>query len=208
MVNLSARWYQSLNKHWNKTMAHLREVETAMNGCWVETAAGRAKVSSQTKRQAAITNKRNNQASDFCHKASKMVIGLALERGCNTVVVGKNDHWKRGSDMGKKTNQSFVQIPHTLFVGMLAYKCRKHGLNMVTTEEAHTSKTSWIDGETPRHHEQYVGRRIARGLFKSSAGETINADVNGALQIIRKVFPNAKADGIWAYGQPLRVNVV
>jgi putative transposase len=109
--------------------------------------------------------------------------------------------------MSRQVNQSFVQIPHSMFIKMLEYKCQKYGLNIKITEEAHTSKTSWLDDESPQHHDNYVGKRVKRGLFKSADGMLLNADVNGALQIIRKVFPNAKADGIWACGQPLRVNV-
>jgi len=207
-VLINGKGLKSLNKHWNKRIAHLREVETDMNGYWVTTKTGKAKVSDQTKQQAILTNKRNNQVKDFCHKASKAVIDLALERGCNTIVVGKNDGWKQSCQMSKQVNQSFIQIPHAVFINMLEYKCQMYGLNLEITEEAHTSKTSWIDNEPPRHHENYAGKRIKRGLFKSANSTLINADVNGALQIIRKVFPKAKADGVWACGQPLRVNVV
>jgi putative transposase len=207
-VLINGKGLKSLNKHWNKRMAHLREVETAKNGYWITTKTGKTKVSGQTKQQVILTNKRNNQVKDFCHKASKMIVGLALGRSCNTIIVGKNDGWKQQSKMSKQVNQSFVQIPHAMFIEMLKYKCRKYGLNIEITEEAHTSKTSWLDGEEPQHHEKYVGKRIKRGLFKSAKGELVNADVNGALQIIRKVFPKAKADGIWAYGQPVRVDVV
>jgi len=204
---INGKGLKSLNKHWNKRIAHLREVETAMNGVWVTTKTGKTKISKQTKQQVILTNKRNRQVKDFCHKASKTVIDLALERECHTVVVGKNDGWKQKSNIGKTSNQSFVQIPHAMFINMLEYKCQKYGLNFTSTAESHTSKTSWLDDEIPQHHENYLGKRVKRGLFKSANGTLINADVNGALQIVRKVFPNARADGIWAFGQPVRVNV-
>ena len=207
-VLINGKGLKSLNKRWNKRVAHFREVETAMNGYEITTRIGKARVSNQTARQTDLTNKRNNQVKDFCHKVSKKVIELAIERGCNTIVVGKNDGWKQEPKMSKVTNQSFVQIPHAVFINMLEYKCQKHGLIFVTTDEAHTSKTSWLDGETPEHHEKYLGKRVKRGLFKSALDNLINADVNGALQIVRKVFPKAKSDGIWACGQPVRVNVV
>ena len=122
--------------------------------------------------------------------------------------LGKNVGWKQESKMNKVANQSFIQIPHAVFINLLGYKCRKHGLNLSVTDESHTSKTSWLDDESPQHHEQYLGKRVKRGLFKSADGSLINADVNGAMQIVRKVFPKAKADGIWACGQPMRVDVV
>jgi len=207
-VLINGKGLKSLNKHWNKRVSHLREVETSMNGVWVATSTGRAKVSNQTKQQAELTNNRNNQVKDFCHKASKKIIDMAIGRGCNTIVVGKNDGWKQESKMSKVANQTFVQIPYAVFIGMLEYKCKKHGLRFAVTDESHTSKTSWLDGETPQHHEKYAGKRVKRGLFKSMSDELINADVNGALQIIRKVFPKAKTDGVWAYGQPARVNII
>jgi len=207
-VLINGRGLKSLNKHWNKRISHFREVETAMNGYEVNTKTGKVKVSNQTKQQTILTNKRNNQVKDFCHKASKKVIDLALQRECNTVIVGKNDGWKQETKMSKKVNQSFVQIPHATFINMIEYKCQKYGLNLFLTNESHTSKTSWIDDEIPEHQEHYLGTRIKRGLFKSANSSMINADVNGALQIIRKVFPNVKANGIWAYGQPIRVNII
>jgi putative transposase len=207
-ILINGKGLKSLNKHWNKRISHLREVETAMNGCIITTKTGKTKVSKQTKQQTDLTNKRNNQAKDFCHKASKMIVDFALLRECNTIVAGKNDGWKQESKMSKKTNQSFVQLPHTVFINMLVYKCKKYGLNLIITNEAFTSKTSWLDDETPEHHEAYLGKRVKRGLFKSALGTLINSDVNGALQIIKKVFPKARADGIWAYGQPLRIDVI
>ncbi|MCL2014860.1 MAG: transposase [Defluviitaleaceae bacterium] len=214
-VLINGKGLKSLNKYWNKRISHLREVETAMNGYEISTKTGKATVSNQTKQQTILTNKRNNQVKDFCHKASKMIVDLALKRGCNTIIIGKNDGWKQESNMSKKVNQSFVQIPHAAFINMLEYKCQKYGLNFVKTEESYTSKTSWLDNELPIRHENYLGKRINRGLFRSApcpsgrrVGKLINADVNGALQIVKKVFPNAKGYGIWACGQPLPVVVV
>ena len=210
---INGKGLKTLNKHWNKRISHLREVETAMNGYEITTKTktgetNKTKVSNQTKQQTILTNKRNNQVKDFCHKASKKIVELAIKRGCNTIIVGKNDGWKQESKMSKIVNQSFVQIPHAMFINMLEYKCQIHGLNFVSINESHTSKTSWLDDEEPKHHEKYLGKRVKRGLFKSALGTLINADVNGALQIIKKVFPKAKADGVWACGQPMRVNVI
>jgi putative transposase len=207
-VLINGKGLKSLNKRWNKRISHLRKVETAMNGIWITTKTGKTKVSEQTTQQIVLTNKRNNQVKDFCHKTSKKIIDLAIERGCNTIIIGKNDGWKQESKMSKVVNQSFVQIPHAVLINMLEYKCQKYGLNFIAVNESHTSKTSWLDDETPQHHESYIGKRVTRGLFKSSTASLINADVNGALQIIRKVFPKAKTDGIWAYGQPARVNII
>ncbi len=81
---------------------------------------------------------------------------------------------------------------------------------MIETEESYTSKTSALDLEKPCKHETYQGKRVKRGLFKSSNGKVINADVNGSLQIIRKYFPEAfTVEGIVSCAvQPLLVNPV
>lgn len=83
---------------------------------------------------------------------------------------------------------------------MLKYKCEKHGINIIITEESYTSKCSFLDQEPIKKHEIYLGRRISRGMFKSSEGRKINADVNGSYNILRKAVPNAFSDGIEGLG--------
>lgn len=78
----------------------------------------------------------------------------------------------------------------------VTYKCELVGINVVTTEESYTSKTSFLDGEEPVKHESYAGRRVKRGLFRSALGRVINADLNGAYQIIKKVAPAAFGQGV------------
>ena len=93
-------------------------------------------------------------------------------------------------------NQTFVQIPHTQFIDMLAYKSALVGIQVVITEEAYTSKTSFLDLEPVKKHSSYLGRRLKRGLFRASDGRLIHADVNGSLNIVRKVVPAAFSQGI------------
>ena len=98
--------------------------------------------------------------------------------------------------MSKNVNQSFVGIPHMRFIQMVQYKAENAGLNVVLTEESYTSGTSFLDGEMPVKSSYNKSRRVHRGLFISNNGIRINADVNGAYQILKKVFPNAYAEGI------------
>lgn len=109
--------------------------------------------------------------------------------------------------MSKKTNQNFISIPYNMLIKQLEYKCKQNGIIFQTTEESYTSGTSFMDGETPVKENYDKSRRAYRGLFKWSDGY-INADVNGSLQIMRKVFPNAFADGIVAYLIPVRINLI
>jgi putative transposase len=109
--------------------------------------------------------------------------------------------------MNKKVNQTFVQIPFTRLIQMITYKAEECGISVITTEESYTSGTSFLDHELPVREFYNKKRRIHRGLFRSNSGHLINADVNGSLQIMKKVFPNAFANGIEGVAlQPVVVN--
>ena len=138
-----------------------------------------------------LTIKRNNMINDLIHKASKSIIEYALSCGANTIIIGNNKDWKRNSSMSKKVNQSFVGIPHQDLINKIIYKAENIGLNVIVTEESYTSGTSFLDNELPIKENYKKERRIFRGLFKTNKGRLINADVNGSLQIMKKVFSNA-----------------
>jgi len=131
-----------------------------------------------------------------------------VQNQIDTIVIGRNKNWKQESVMSKKVNQNFVEIPHGLFIEKIKYKAENKGIKVIETEESYTSCTSFLDGEEPCEENKNKKRRIHRGLFKSNKGVMINADLNGAYQIIKKVFPNAFADGIEGVGlHPARVNL-
>jgi putative transposase len=131
-----------------------------------------------------------------------------ISKEIGTLVIGKNKLWKTEINNGKKNNQSFVSIPHARFIDMIIYKCKLVGIETFLTEESYTSKCSFIDVEEMKHQEKYLGRRKHRGLFISKNGIKINADCNGSGNIIRKVIPNAFADGIQGVVvRPLRINI-
>ena len=126
---------------------------------------------------------------------------------------GYNKEWKQEVELGKRNNQNFVQIPFLMLIQQIKYKAEERGIEVVlkeergveviVVEEDHTSKCSFLDGE-PIEHREYTGKRI-RGLFRSARGTVINADVNGAYNIIRKAIPEAFADGIEGVGlHPVR----
>ena len=108
----------------------------------------------------------------------------------SNLVVGYNKEWKQEINIGKRNNQNFVQIPHKKFIYMLEYKCKLDGINFIQNEESYTSKCSALDLESLNKHDNYLGKRIKRGLFVSSKGIKVNADLNGALNILRKVSPD------------------
>lgn len=194
-VVINGKGLKSINKYYNKQKAHYQEVTKRMNDKY------------NTKRMNRMNNKRNDIIDNLMHKSSKKVIDLALENNISIIVVGNNKDWKRGSGMSKKVNQSFVGIPHQRFIEMIQYKAEKYGISVKLVEESYTSGTSFLDNELPIKENYDKSRRIYRGLFKSNSGILINADVNGAYQIMKKVFPNAFANGIEGVGlHPIRVN--
>ena len=161
-----------------------------------------------TDKMNKLTIKRNNIVENFIHQASKVIIDSAIENNVSVIVVGNNKDWKRESNMSKKVNQSFVGIPHQKFINKIAYKAENVGIKVVLTEESYTSGTSFLDDEMPVKDNYKKSRRKFRGLFISNQGIKINADCNGAYQIIKKVFKDAFADLIEDVGlHPIRVNI-
>ena len=193
---ISGRKLKSINKYYNKQMSYYREIAKRINNL------------DYTNRMNKLTIKRNNMITDLIHKASKSIINYALSCGANTIVIGNNKDWKRNSSMSKKVNQSFVGIPHQMLINQIIYKAENVGIKTIITEESYTSGTSFLDNELPIKQNYNKSRRIYRGLFKSNLGKLINADVNGSLQIMKKVFPNAFSHGIKDYRfNPIRVGL-
>src|SRR6266700_3527383 len=152
-----------------------------------------------TQRMERMTNKRNRRIDQYMHTASKRIIDLLVKEGIGVLCIGKNDGWKQGSSMSKRTNQHFVQLPHARFIAMLTYKAELVGLRVEVTEESYTSKASLLDldplpvRDPNNEGEKYTfsGKRVKRGLYRASDGRKINADINGSGNIIRKVAPEA-----------------
>lgn len=142
-----------------------------------------------------LTDKRKRQIDHYLHIASRQIVDVLVQHRIGTLVIGKNDGWKQQVNMGKKTNQSFVFLPHARLIDMLTYKAQLVGITVIITEERHTSKCSFLDHEFIGHHDQYAGKRVKRGLFRTATGKHLNADVNGAYNMIVKVVPNAFGNG-------------
>ena len=103
------------------------------------------------------------------------------------LVIGNNKNWKQNINIGKRNNQNFVSVPHSKLTTQLTYKAQLAGIKVVITEESYTSKCSFLDLEPIKKHTSYLGKRIKRGLFQSNKGYLYSADVNGSLNIGRKV---------------------
>lgn len=132
-----------------------------------------------------------------------MFVNYLVSKGITDVVIGYNKEWKQGINIGKVNNQNFVSIPYYKLLNMLTYKCELQGIILHVTEESYTSKCSFLDSEDVCKHDKYMGKRIKRGLYRSSQGTLINADVNGALNILRKVVGKFNYDPIQVCSTPL-----
>lgn len=110
-----------------------------------------------------------------------------------------------------KTNQKFVEIPFSKLIDKISYKCKLVGINFQVNEESYTSKVDHLAFEKLGKHDVYLGKRKKRGLFQSSIGKMLNADINGAIGIGRKVFGDSYISGIIDSGlafNPVRVNIL
>jgi len=175
---------KSINQYYNKEKARIQSVYDRQ-----EIKTGKA--------MQKLTIKRNRKINDYFHKISQKIIQYCVFHDIGTVVIGYNPDWKQNCHLGKRNSQNFVTIPYHRLVNQLGYKAEEKGITVIKQEESYTSKCSFLDNEPIKHHKKYLGRRITRGLFKSTTGTIINADVNGAYNILKKAFLNAvEADRI------------
>lgn len=141
-----------------------------------------------SKRIEKLTFKRNNKIHDYMHKTSRFVVDYCVNHKIKNIVIGYNKEWKQEVNIGRRNNQNFVTIPYLKLVRQLQYKAEEVGINVILNEESYTSKCDALALEPLEKQALYLGTRIKRGLFKSSVGKVVNSDVNGALNILRKVI--------------------
>ena len=174
---INGRPIKSVNQYYNKYLAEEKSRLKKING------------KDWSRKLDAISFKRNNRITDYLHKASAYIIKWCLIHEVDTIVIGLNKKWKQEANIGRINNQKFIMIPYEKFIQQLEYKCQTNGIIFKATDEAYTSGTSNLDDEKPIKENYNNKRRIERGLFQAN-DTLINADVNGSLQIMRKVFPN------------------
>ena len=179
---VDGRRLKSINQWFNKQNARLQSIKDKQH-------FGRK----PTSRQKSIARDRNNKVNDYMNKAACKVIDYCIANDIGTLVVGYNKTFQRCSDMGKSNNQTFVNIPYGSLRYKLEYLCELNGIIYVKQEESYTSKASfWDKDEIPVYNNDnpqrytFSGKRIHRGMYQCSNGKCLNADVNGALNIMRK----------------------
>mgnify|MGYP000353589733 CR=1 FL=1 len=177
-IVIKGGFVKSMNQYYNKKRAELQSTYD------LQGIKGGSKM-------RVLTEKRNRKMKDAMHKISRFIINYCTEHDIGTLVIGHNENWKQKVNLGKRNNQNFVSIPYYILINDLNYKGEEVGIKVIEQEEAHTSKCSFLDGESIEHHEKYAGKRIKRGIFRSAKGILINADVQGALNIIKTAIPKA-----------------
>jgi putative transposase len=166
-----------MNKWYNKQVATLKEDKP--QGFW-------------SNKLAQITEKRNRQFRDAINKTARIVINHCLDNQIGRIVFGWNKGQKQNANMGTVQNQKFVPIPTGKLKDRIAQLCEQYGIEFIETEESYTSKSSFLDGDflpslgaKPEGWEP-SGDRKGR-LYKTAQGHLINADCQGAANILKKV---------------------
>jgi putative transposase len=180
---------KSTNQFYNKERARLTSIRD------------KQKYSFQTRKLQRLNIKRRNKMGDTFHKVSRYLVNYCVENDIGRIVIGYNAGWKQNSNLGRRNNQNFVNVPFYQLVQNIEYKAKLVGIEVTLQDESYTSKCSFLDNEDVGKHSKYLGRRVRRGLFRSRNGTLINADVNAACNIIRKAFPETLwVDGIEGVG--------
>ena len=175
---IDGRHVKSLNRWYNKKVSTIKEGKN--QGFW-------------SRKLVHLTERRNRQMRDAVNKAARLVINHCLENNIGTIVFGWNQGQKQEANLGAKNNQNWVQVPTARLKNRIAQLCEQYGIRFVETEESYTSKGSFVDGDyLPKYGEKpsnwkSSGQRVKRGLYRTNRGWEINADCNGASNILRKV---------------------
>lgn len=196
---------KSINQWYNKTNAKLQSIKDKQH-------YGKK----PTNRQKAITRDRNNKVNDYMNKVARKVIDYCISNDIGTLVVGYNETFQRDTNMGKVNNQTFVNIPYGQLRSKLKYLCELNDIVFVKQEESYTSKASFWDrdaipiynNDNPKTY-TFSGKRIHRGMYQCANGKCLNADINGALNILRKSNV-VSLEGLYTRGEvdtPIRIRI-
>lgn len=193
---INGRVMKSVNQWYNKKKAKLMSFISDVG------------TSNKIKR---ITLFRNCWIEDKLHKISRYIVDFCKSNNIGTIIIGLNKEWKNEINIGKRNNQHFVSIPHSKLIDKIVYKAKLLGINVVIHEESYTSKIDHLAFEPLKKQGSYLGRRKKRGSFQSSVGKLINADINGAIGIARKVVGDSFIEKIIGSGfafNPIRLNIL
>ena len=184
---------KSINQYANKEIARIASAQTKTGGFEYVV------MSNQLQK---VYQKRHRRIEHLFYILANRILDFCLENNVSKLALGKNKGWKQGCDNGKENNQNFVQIPYVRLYRKITDKLIKHGIEVIEQEESYTSQASVIDLDYIPVYGDYLpagsfsGIRYGKRnrLYKSKDGITINADMNGALNILRKAFPGVNVE--------------
>ena len=200
---MDGRKIKSINQWWNKRKAFYQSVADKQGV-------------KKTERLSNLARKRNNRVQDYIRKTARYIVNFCIKNEIGTIVCGYNLDFKRGMNLGKKNNQQFTQISFGSLREALKNLCERYGIRYVEQEESYTSKASFLDlDDIPVYNAEnpykgtFSGKRVYRGLYRFSDGRIVNADVNGAANILRKSKQNFDFEGLCRglLASPLRIRV-
>jgi putative transposase len=202
---IDGRRAKSINQWYNKRNAFLQSIKDLQG------------IKGLTHSQARLLDKRNHRINDYLNKSARYIVNWCIQNQISKIVVGYNPDLKQSVNMGKRNNQNFTQIPIFTLKRKLESLCERYGIEVAEQEESYTSKASALDNDAipvwnadnPQTY-QFSGKRIKRGLYRTAKGWLINADCNGALNILRKHTSKANEFLGRCRGcleQPLRVQI-
>ncbi|MBN4077313.1 transposase [Sulfobacillus acidophilus] len=171
---IDGRYIKAINQRYNKETARLKSIKDQQ------------KYRHSTRRMTRLCEKRKWRINDYFNRSVKKITDYCVANDIGTLVMGDFKTIKQNSNMGKRNNQNFVQIPYDLLKRKLKGKCEQLGIGFSLNEESYTSKCSFLDKEAIQKHEKYQGRRIKRGLFRTNNRILVNADINGSANILQK----------------------
>jgi len=172
---------KSINQWYNKENARLQSIKDKQG------------IKGLTNRQYRLLTKRNNRVNYYMNKTARIIVNYCIQNNIGNIVVGYNLDWKLNINIGSCNNQNFAQIPHGNLRVKIKSLCERYGINYVEQEESYTSQADFFANDTlpvynadnPQEY-NFRGKRISRGQYRTYQGTIINADCNGALNILRK----------------------
>lgn len=195
---------KSINQYYNKRRAKLRSIADKQN-------------LKSTKKMDTLSVKRHNQIRDYMRKTARYIIDYCKGNDIGKVIIGYNASIRNHMKMGRKNNQHFSMISFGKLRESIETLCKRYGIKYTLQEESYTSKASFFDNdeipiydEKKEHTYLFSGKRIKRGLYKTANGQLINADINAALNIMRKSKQEFNYEQLCkgALAAPIRIRIV
>jgi len=188
IVKDDGRGIKSINQFFNKRKAELQSIYDLRG------------IKKKTKKMGKLETKRDKKLKNEIHNITRGIVDWCVKHNIGQIIIGHNDNWKQKTNIGRRNNQNFVGIPFDTIIQKISYKIEEVGIMLKEQEESHTSKCSFLDNEPIEHQNNYMGKRIKRGLFRTAKGIIIHADVNAGYNIIAKSEPEAflkrEVDGV------------